>query len=167
MRARARRRARPAAGLAVGALITVVIGAASAQSAVAQGTVPARSAPLGAPMRPFDTTAYAVIETMRGELGRLRGAQVSFYLANHRYASTTAELDFVPTHGTVIVISEADARAYRATATNAALAGAEIELYEPAPPPGAAEPAVAVDTAGTAPVTRPAPDAPRARPDPP
>jgi len=170
----------------VGAAITLTIGVApiiAPRSACGQGTAPTAqavggstrgaplAAPLGAPMRPFDTTAYVVIQTMRAELGRLRAAQISFYGAHHRYAASTAELDLVPTHGTMIEISEADARSYHATATNAALPGAEIELYEPTPPPGMAEPSVAADTAdtadtaGTAPVTRPTPNTPRPTPD--
>jgi hypothetical protein len=90
----------------------------------------------GATLRPFDSAARVVTESMRRDLARVRAAQTTYYSANRRYAASAAELELAFVDGTEITIEDADGRSYRAVATNLRLPGAQLELVTLTPPPG-------------------------------
>jgi hypothetical protein len=108
----------------------------------------------GATLRPFDSTARVVTESMRRDLARVRAAQTTYYAANGRYAASSADLELAMVDGTEITIEDADDRSYRAVATNVRVPGAQLELVTLAPPPGMtpapASGRVAGDDAGAA-----------------
>ena len=92
----------------------------------------------GPVLRPFDSTARVVTETMRRDLARVHDAEVAYYAANRRYAENIADLGVVTVDGTEIAIENADERSYRAVARNERLPGVEVELVTLLPPPGVA-----------------------------
>jgi hypothetical protein len=116
--------------MAVAVTLSVSVGLASA----AAGQEAAAGD--GATLRPFDSTARVVTESMRRDLARVRAAQTTYYSANRRYAASAAELELAIVDGTEITIEDADDRSYRAVATNLRLPGAQLELVTLTPPPG-------------------------------
>jgi precorrin-3B methylase len=87
-------------------------------------------------LRPFDTTATAITESMRRDLARVASAEAAYYAANRRYAASAGDLAVVTVNGTVVTIVEADERSFRAVATNPRLPGAELEVVALTPPRG-------------------------------
>jgi hypothetical protein len=90
----------------------------------------------GASLRPFDTTALAVTESMRRDLGRVASAEAAYYAANRRYAGSAADLALETLDGTVVTITDAGERSFRAVATNPRLPGTELEVVALTPPRG-------------------------------
>jgi hypothetical protein len=117
------------------ALLASLTTASHARAQDIGGPAPAATT---ARLRPFDTTAAAVTETMRRELARVQKAETDYYVVNGQYAASLDDLGLEIDNGTMITIDSAGTRTYHAVATNPLLPGAELELAALAPPAGMA-----------------------------
>ena len=103
----------------LGAALVLVAGVAQAQQSVhfTRESI----------LEPAVVEDRVLVDSVRADLARVRVAQEAYYAANGTYASELADLTGVQlSEGVSVVIVMSDSKGWRAEATHASLAGAEV-----------------------------------------